>query len=193
MSAHAAEREQESASGATIAFETATRAQALSLRQALAPFAVTPVRANGGWLVELALAGPARSALVRSVRAVSGWLEAERLASVTVRIGGQRYTLLQPSTASATHSVASLLEQVAQLETALASRVVLEQAKGILSAALAVELQVAFDLLRRAARASGRQLHELAADVVSQTTPPHEVARAAGRPGRRRPGPAHDR
>ena len=44
---------------------------------------------------------------------------------------------------------AQLLEKTVQLEGALDSRVVIEQAKGILSARHEIDVQTAFDVLRR--------------------------------------------
>lgn len=54
----------------------------------------------------------------------------------------------------------------AQLERALTSRVVVEQAKGILAAHWAVTVDEAFTRLRRHARAHQRSLHEVAREVV---------------------------
>lgn len=54
----------------------------------------------------------------------------------------------------------------AQLQTALNSRIVIEQAKGILAERRGLEVGDAFEQLRQAARSSGRRLAELAQDVV---------------------------
>ena len=53
-----------------------------------------------------------------------------------------------------------------QLQNALNSRVLIEQAKGVLAERLQVDLDQAFSLLRRAARDSNRNLSELARAVV---------------------------
>ncbi|WP_374710702.1 ANTAR domain-containing protein [Rhodococcus sp. USK10] len=53
-----------------------------------------------------------------------------------------------------------------QLENALASRVVIEQAKGIIAAEGAVTVDEAFDRLRRHARRHRTSVHEVAAAVV---------------------------
>ncbi len=58
---------------------------------------------------------------------------------------------------------------IAQLQTALTSRIVIEQAKGVLAERWGVAPEVAFDHLRRHARASQRRLSELAREVVSGT------------------------
>jgi AmiR/NasT family two-component response regulator len=67
----------------------------------------------------------------------------------------------------------SLAERNAQLERALESRVVIEQAKGVLAERFGVAPDDAFQLLRRAARNHRVRIHRLAADVVgSRVTPP---------------------
>lgn len=58
-------------------------------------------------------------------------------------------------------------ELARQLQRALESRVVIEQAKGVIAAQQGIDLAAAFDRLRTAARSSGRPLPQLAADVVS--------------------------
>ncbi len=66
-----------------------------------------------------------------------------------------------------------------QLQNALDSRVVLEQAKGVLAHAGRVEMGDAFAALRRFARDHGRRLSELAAEVVSRRVPAEEVLQHA--------------
>lgn len=56
-----------------------------------------------------------------------------------------------------------------QLQTALNSRVLIEQAKGVLAERLHLDLDQAFALLRRAARNRNRRLSELAQAVVDGT------------------------
>lgn len=56
-----------------------------------------------------------------------------------------------------------------QLQTALDSRVVIEQAKGVVAQRDGTSLEDAFDQLRRQARSERRQLSALAQDVVSST------------------------
>ena len=58
---------------------------------------------------------------------------------------------------------------VVQLQTALNSRVLIEQAKGILAERLGVDMDQAFTTLRGHARAHNRKLSELARAVVEGT------------------------
>jgi len=90
---------------------------------------------------------------------------------------------------------------VAQLEHALASRVRVEQAIGVLAERHRLRPREAFDLLRRAARSRGQRVTEIAQDVVASTANPllrlpDELARTLpdqrprGRSLRRGPKPA---
>ncbi len=54
-----------------------------------------------------------------------------------------------------------------QLQHALNSRIVIEQAKGVLAERRGCEMDEAFDLLRAFAREEGRRMGEVAADVVA--------------------------
>ena len=68
--------------------------------------------------------------------------------------------------------VKSLTERNAQLERALESRVVIEQAKGVLLERFDVSPDHAFEILRRASRTQRRSIHHIAAEVVdSRDTP----------------------
>ena len=53
-----------------------------------------------------------------------------------------------------------------QLQTALNSRVLIEQAKGVLAERLHVDIDDAFTLLRSGARSSNRRLSDLAQAIV---------------------------
>jgi hypothetical protein len=83
-----------------------------------------------------------------------------------------------------TESVESLLRQIAdlrrendQLRTALTSRIVIEQAKGILAERHLLLPDQAFEAMRGAARHERRRLHDLAREVIAETHTPPEVAR----------------
>ena len=78
--------------------------------------------------------------------------------------------------------VAILLERNRQLEYALQSRIVIEQAKGVLAERLDLTVDAGFELLRQSARANRLRLHDLAARVVaSRDTPSEIVAQLARR------------
>jgi hypothetical protein len=71
--------------------------------------------------------------------------------------------------------VETLLVRNAQLEGALRSRVVIEQAKGVLAERFRLSLDEAFALLRQAARSQRIRIHALAAAVVSSETSPPQI------------------
>jgi hypothetical protein len=83
----------------------------------------------------------------------------------------------------AEHAIDRLLEltgilarRAAQLQEALDSRVVIEQAKGIVAERERIDVDAAFRLLRRAARSNRIRLHELAGRVVESSETPPELA-----------------
>ncbi len=57
-----------------------------------------------------------------------------------------------------------------ELQTALDSRVVIEQAKGVLAQRFGCGPPAAFEILRRNARSSRRSIHELAAEIVQSAS-----------------------
>jgi hypothetical protein len=100
---------------------------------------------------------------------------------------------------SETDEAARLAVTVAQLEHALSARVRVEQAIGVLAERHRLRPREAFDLLRKASRARGARVTELAQDVVASTANPllqlpDELSRATpeprqrGRLQRRNPG-----
>jgi ANTAR domain len=79
---------------------------------------------------------------------------------------------------------------VSQLEHALASRVRVEQAIGVLAERHRLHPREAFDLLRGAARSRGRRVNEIAQDVVASAANPllrlpEELARQLPEPRQR--------
>jgi hypothetical protein len=79
---------------------------------------------------------------------------------------------------------------VAQLEHALASRVRVEQAIGVLAERHRLRPREAFDLLRKASRSRGARVAELAQDVVASTANPllrlpDELSRSVPEPRQR--------
>jgi hypothetical protein len=75
-------------------------------------------------------------------------------------------------------------ERIAQLEEALESRIVIEQAKGVLAERLAISVGEAFDILRYAARSHRVKLRDLAARVVDESQTPAPVVVAIARASR---------
>lgn len=75
--------------------------------------------------------------------------------------------------------VQSVLDENDQLRHALESRIVIEQAKGVLAERYGLPIGAAFELLRRSARDNRMSIHALAEAVVStretppQIRPPH--------------------
>jgi hypothetical protein len=63
----------------------------------------------------------------------------------------------------------------AQLEQALSSRIVIEQAKGILAERYRLDMNRAFEVLRGAARSNRVRIHELAAAVVRSPRTPTAI------------------
>jgi ANTAR domain len=93
---------------------------------------------------------------------------------------------------------ARLAVTVAQLEHALAARVRVEQAIGVLAERHRRPPRQAFDLLRSAARAGGRRVIEVAEDVVASASNPllplpAELARKQPAARKRGPSPRHAR
>jgi ANTAR domain len=84
-------------------------------------------------------------------------------------------------TAELVHTAVELANrqvEVGQLRQALASRVWIEQAKGMLAATQGVSLDQAFQRLRRRARASSRKLAEVALEVVQDAQRERIAAKA---------------
>ena len=88
-----------------------------------------------------------------------------------------------PDDADAVAVITNLLEMVQtlrdrneQLESALQSRVAIEQAKGVLAERLGVDPEDAFVLLRTAARSARVKLRDLAWRVVASPETPEEIA-----------------
>jgi hypothetical protein len=73
---------------------------------------------------------------------------------------------------------------IQQLEHALAARVVVEQAIGVMAERMGSAPREAFERLRRVARSHGRKVHDLSRSIVASVTDP-AVALPDGLPTRR--------
>ncbi len=67
-----------------------------------------------------------------------------------------------------------------QLRVALASRIVIEQAKGVLIERIDLPAEDVFQLLRLAARRARRNIHELAEEILKTRTTPDYIEREIG-------------
>ena len=70
------------------------------------------------------------------------------------------------------HLYATTSSLAAQMATAMSSRAVIEQAKGILIAQQRISAQAAFDVLSRASQVSNRKLREVAQAIVDKAQSP---------------------
>ena len=66
-------------------------------------------------------------------------------------------------------------EQRSQLELALQTRIVIEQAKGVLAERLRLTVDEAFELLRTSARSDRRRIHDLSHDVLAEPETPATI------------------
>jgi hypothetical protein len=80
-----------------------------------------------------------------------------------------------PRPADSVDEVTKLRASVRQLEHALASRVLVEQAIGVLSERWSVAPRDAFEQLRRVTRSHGLRIHELAKLVIESSSDPDVV------------------
>jgi hypothetical protein len=119
--------------------------------------------------------------LVELFQAIGRWLTDGRHDSCEIRFGDRSVTVIAPSNGSQGDATQFLLERAIQLQTALESRVAIEQAKGMLAERLGVSLDEAFKLLRSAARSRRVKLQVLAMEVVRSPETPAEIARLAER------------
>jgi hypothetical protein len=122
--------------------------------------------------VELKLDGETAIKLVELFEALERWLSDGELDAVQIGFGERTYTLLAPRKGEPSDPTAFLLERSIQLQTALDSRVVIEQAKGILAERESISPDEAFEKMRRQARSQRVRLRDLAATVLQTVSGP---------------------
>ena len=124
--------------------------------------------------VELRLDSETATKLVGLFDAVGVWLTDGGLDACQIGFGERSYTLLAALLNKPNDAAGFLLERTIQLQTALDSRVVIEQAKGILAEREAITPDAAFLKMRGQARSRRMKLHDLAAGIVSRVANPAE-------------------
>jgi ANTAR domain len=108
--------------------------------------------------------------------ALGAWVAASGLSSCQIGFGERAYSLLPASAGEPNDPAAFLLERTIQLQKALTSRVLIEQAKGILAERNSVDPDEAFDGMRREARSRRIKLHDLAAEIVASAGASEAIA-----------------
>ena len=136
---------------------------------------------DGAHEVHVLLDSRTTVALTNLFHAVGAWLNDGEHSSCTVHFGERAFTLIAPTNGDPADVTEFLLERTIQLQTALETRLVIEQAKGVLAERLGIEVEEAFEVLRAAARSNSVKIHALAADVVRSRQVPPELAVSGGR------------
>jgi hypothetical protein len=129
--------------------------------------------------VELRPDGETAKKLVELFNALGLWLSSCGLDAVQIGFGERTYTLLAAPEGKSNDPTAFLLERTIQLQTALESRIVIEQAKGILAERDSVTPDDAFERMRRQARSRRMKLQDLAAGIVATAVKPEDKPRTS--------------
>ena len=119
--------------------------------------------------VELRLDRETGTKLVELFDTLGRWLGDGGLDACQIGFGERSYTLLASQAGQRNDPTAFLLERTIQLQTALDSRIVIEQAKGIIAERESITPDQAFQKIRLQARGRRIKLHEVAAEIVSTT------------------------
>ena len=160
-------------SAETIRVITASEARSNALVSSLDGLRGEAVSEDGLHEVQVRLDAATAATLLHLFDALGDWLESGDERSCAIYLGDQTLTIVLPSDDKAAEESQFLLERTIQLQSALESRVAIEQAKGVLAERLDVSLEEASAFLRSAARSQGVKLSQLAAEVVhSPETPP---------------------
>ncbi len=169
-----------------IRLEARNQGDARRLADALDGFAADVHRDETHWEVVIEPGREAAASLVEAVESIGRWLVESRQSSCRIHFGERTYVFLQPTDGRPSDSAEFLLERTIQLQTALESRIVIEQAKGVLAGRLGLSIDDAFALLRRAARSNGTKIHDLAAEIVASRETPARVLAVTQQADRRR-------
>jgi ANTAR domain len=122
--------------------------------------------------VELRIDSETAAKLVELFDLLGGWLSDGGPDACQIGLGERTYTLLAAKPGEPNDPTAFLLARTIQLQTALESRIVIEQAKGIIADRESITPDEAFQKIRRQARSERRKLHDLATEIVSTTIKP---------------------
>jgi hypothetical protein len=137
----------------------------------------TSLNGDGGTpVVGITLDTETATKVVELFDALGAWVADSGLSSMQIGFGERTYTLLPASAAKPNDPAAFLLERTIQLQKALTSRVLIEQAKGILAERNSVDPEEAFDGMRREARSRRIKLHDLAAEIVGSVGASEPIA-----------------
>jgi hypothetical protein len=153
--------------GLTLGITAPTLEHAERLASAIREDFDVEIEPGGSYTVRITPLAGASEKLVPLFNAIGSWLTQGGLASCDVRFGGRGLTILPATVENLGDPTAFLIERSRQLEQALTSRVVIEQAKGVLAERHAMPVNEAFELLRQEARSARRKIHDVAADVVN--------------------------
>jgi hypothetical protein len=127
--------------------------------------------------VELKLDYQTASNLVGLFDILGQWLSDGGLAACQIGLGDRTYTLLAATADKPSDPTTFLLARTIQLQTALDSRIVIEQAKGVLAERDSITPDEAFQSMRREARNRRMKLHEVAAGIIESVSKSADEAR----------------
>jgi ANTAR domain-containing protein len=105
--------------------------------------------------------------VVAFFNALGTWLTDGELETCQVGFGARSYTLLAAKPGVANDPTEFLVERTIQLQTALESRIVIEEAKGILAERHGISPDEAFEMMRQDARSRRMKIHDFAVGVVA--------------------------
>ncbi|MFL5950250.1 MAG: ANTAR domain-containing response regulator [Gaiellaceae bacterium] len=117
--------------------------------------------------VALMLDSETAKKLVELFNTLGEWLTDSGLDAAQIGFGERTYTLLAADGETRADPTGFLLERTIQLQTALDSRIVIEQAKGILAERESIDPEAAFQQMRRQARSRRMKLRDLAQGIVA--------------------------